>query len=137
MNSKADKPGSMDRLFSGLMQVNQQREQVPQGTGKEETSTRLPDQPSQQKAEEVVFERPVAEESKAQGSKRRGKNGREQFLFRVDEELILKTRHISNQHGISICDIINYALKNFLNSYENKYGVIKKKGNRTNVENLL
>ena len=150
MNSKTDNPDSMRRLLDGLRQVNQDREQVPQGTAEETREARqeaAPSSPAPEQREEEIREEEQREEQREEkreekrgGQKSKGKEKvqKEQFLFRVDADLLFKTRHISQSYGMSISEIMNYALKNFITSYEEKYGIIRQRtSQKISIDKLL
>lgn len=65
------------------------------------------------------------------------KTVKEAFLARFNKENLDKTRLIAFNNGLPISDVIDYALGDFIERYEKKYGRIKTKGRKVNIYELL
>lgn len=125
---------SMDALFNGLTSTpNPPEEQEP------ETEAKAKEQPQQTEEEDPLPQtRQVQQSSNAQKRlKQSRKQLKEGFLVRLEKENLDKTRTIAFQNGLAICDVIDYALSDFIERYEKKNGRIKTKGRKVNVSELL
>lgn len=123
---------SMDALFNGLTSTpNQPEEHEPETEAKEQTQHTEEEDPLPQA-------RQVQQSSNAQKRlKPSRKQIKEGFLVRLEKENLDKTRTIAFQNGLAICDVIDYALSDFIERYEKKNGRIKTKGRKVNVSELL
>lgn len=123
---------SMDALFNGLTSTPKTSEEhEPETEPQEQTQHTEEEDPMPQT-------RQVQQSSNAQKRlKQSRKQLKEGFLVRLEKENLDKTRTIAFQNGLAICDVIDYALSDFIERYEKKNGRIKTKGRKVNVSELL
>lgn len=123
---------SMDALFNGLTSTpTTSEEHEPETETKEQTQHTEEEDPLPQT-------RQVQQSSNVQKRlKPSRKQIKEGFLVRLEKENLDKTRVIAFQNGLAICDVIDYALSDFIERYEKKNGRIKTKGRKVNVSDLL
>lgn len=123
---------SMDALFNGLTST-------PNPPEEHEPETEQQVQNRQKEEEEPLSQaRQVQQSSNAQKRLKQSKKQlKEGFLVRLEKENLDKTRTIAFQNGLAICDVIDYALSDFIERYEKKNGRIKTKGRKVNVSELL
>lgn len=123
---------SMDALFNGLTST-------PNPPEEQEPETELHEQSQQTAGEEQlpqarqVQQSPIVQK-RFKPSRKQIKEG---FLVRLEKENLDKTRLIAFLNGLPICDVIDYALSDFVERYEKKNGRIKTKGRKVNVSELL
>ena len=123
---------SMDALFNGLTSTPKTSEEhEPETEAKEQTQHTAEEDPMSQTKQ-------VQQSSNVQKRlKPSRKQIKEGFLVRLEKENLDKTRTIAFQNGLAICDVIDYALSDFIERYEKKNGRIKTKGRKVNVSELL
>ena len=122
---------SMDALFNGLTST-------PNTSEEHEPETEAKEQNRQTEEDPLPQTKQVQQSSNAQKRlKPSRKQLKEGFLVRLEKENLDKTRTIAFQNGLAICDVIDYALSDFIERYEKKNGRIKTKGRKVNVSELL
>lgn len=123
---------SMDALFNGLTSTpNTSEEHEPETEAKEQTQHTEEEDPLPQTKQVQQFSNA---QKRLKPSRKQLKEG---FLVRLEKENLDKTRVIAFQNGLAICDVIDYALSDFIQRYEKKNGRIKSKGRKVNVSELL
>lgn len=122
---------SMDALFNGLTSTPNPPEEHEPETDSQEQNRQTEEDPLPQTKQ-------VQQSSNVQKRlKPSRKQIKEGFLVRLEKENLDKTRVIAFQNGLAICDVIDYALSDFIERYEKKNGRIKTKGRKVNVSELL
>lgn len=115
---------SMNALFKGLTNPD--------------TGSVQPPAEAEMPAEQTDHEEKPSEQPTFVQKKKPGKKVvKEGFLVRFNKENLDKTRLIAFNNGLTISDVIDYALGDFIEKYEKKNGRIKTKGRKVNVTELL